>query len=82
MSEGRDGKVGSRGGGRGLKRSGRSGDGGGEAYSVCAWPQSYDHRLSHPYYAGTERVGFSLTRQTMLAPSAKRREVFGESHEG
>ena len=33
-------------------------------------------------YAGTEHVGFSATRQTMLAPSAKRREVFGESHEG
>ena len=37
---------------------------------------------SHPYYAGTEHVGFSPTRQTLLAPSAKRREVFGESHEG
>ena len=36
----------------------------------------------HPYYAGTEHVGFSPTRQTLLAPSAKRREVFGESHEG
>ena len=32
--------------------------------------------------AGTEHVGFSPTRQTSLAPSAKRREVFGESHEG
>ena len=31
--------------------------------------------------AGRERVGFSPTRQTLLAPSAKRREVFGESHE-
>ena len=38
-------------------------------------------RPSHPYYAGTEHVGFSPTRQTLLAPSAKRREVFGESHE-
>ena len=26
--------------------------------SFCAWPQSYDHRPSHPYYAGTEHVGF------------------------
>ena len=51
-------------------------------YSVCAWPLPYDHRPSHPYYAGTEHVGFSPTRQTLLAPSAKRREVFGESHEG
>ena len=40
-----------------------------------------DHRPSHPYYAGTEYVGFSPTRQTLLAPSEKRREVFGESHE-
>ena len=29
-----------------------------------------------------EHVGFSPTRQTLLAPSAKRREVFGESHKG
>ena len=27
-------------------------------YSVCAWPQSYDHTPSHPYHAGTEHVGF------------------------
>ena len=47
-----------------------------------AWPQLYDHRPSHPYNAGTEHVGFSRTRQTLLAPSAKRREVFGEPHEG
>ena len=33
-------------------------------------------------YAGTEHVGFSPTRQTMLGPSAKRCEVLGESHEG
>ena len=32
--------------------------------------------------ARTEHVGFSPTRQISLAPSAKRREVFGESHEG
>ena len=38
-------------------------------------------RSSHLYYAGAEHVGFSPTRQTLLAPSAKRREVFGESHE-
>ena len=48
-------------------------------YSVCAWPSSYDHRPSRPHYAGTEHVGFSPTRQTLLAPSAKRREVFGMS---
>ena len=51
-------------------------------YSICAWPYSYDHRPAHPYYAGTEHVGFAPTRQTLLAPSAKRRDVFGESHEG
>ena len=41
-----------------------------------------DHRPSHPYYAGTEHVGFSRIRQTSCAPSAERRDVFGESHEG
>ena len=49
----------------------------GGVYSVCAWPESYGRRPSHPYYAATEHVGFS-TRQTLLAPSAKRREVFGD----
>ena len=43
---------------------------------------SHDHRPSHPYYAGTEHVGFPPTRRTLLAPSAKRHEAFGESHEG
>ena len=50
-----------------------------------AWPQSYDRTPSHPHNAGTEEhvFGFSWTRQqTLLAPSAKRREVLGESHEG
>ena len=32
----------------------------------------YDHRPSQPHNAGTEHVGFSPTRQTLLAPSAKR----------
>ena len=36
----------------------------------------------HPYNAGTEHAGVSPTRQTLLSPSAKRREVFGEAHEG
>ena len=39
-------------------------------------------KTSHPYNAGTEYVGFSPTRQTLLARSAKHREVLGESHEG
>ena len=39
--------------------------------------------LRIPYNAGTEHVGFSTTtRQTSLAQNSKRREVFGESHEG
>ena len=42
----------------------------------------YGHRPSHPYNAGTEYVGFLPTKQTLLAPSAKRRDVFGDSHEG
>ena len=39
------------------------------------------YRPSHPYNVGTEHVGFPPTRQALLAPSAKRREVLGESHE-
>ena len=40
-------------------------------------------RPSDYYNAGREHVEFSPTRQTLRrAPSAKRREVFGESHEG
>ena len=44
---------------------------------------AYGDRPSHPYYLGTEHVGFSPTRQTLLvAPKrAKRREAFGESHQ-
>ena len=51
-------------------------------YSCHACPWSSEHRPSHPYNTGTEHVGSSPTRQKMLAPSAKLREVFGESHEG
>ena len=70
-----------RGNTKGEERGARGGGRGG-VYSVCAWPQLYDLRPSHSYDAGTEHVGFSPTRQTLLAPSTKRREVFGESHEG
>ena len=56
------------------------GEGGGGTH-VMPDPQSYDHRPSHPYNAGTKHVGFPSTRQTLLAPSAKRRDVLGESHE-
>ena len=37
---------------------------------------------SIPTMPGRSTSGFSPTRQTLHAPSAKRREVFGESHEG
>ena len=47
----------------------------------CNTGESYGHRPSHPYNAGTEHAECSPTRQTLLAPSAKLREVFGESHE-
>ena len=39
-------------------------------------------RMTIDNYAGTEHVRFSPTQQMLLVPSAKRREVFGESHEG
>ena len=39
-------------------------------------------RMTIDHYAGTEHVGFSQTRQALLAPSAKRREVFGKSNGG
>ena len=38
--------------------------------------------LAHPYYAGMEHVGLPTPRHTLFAPTAKRREVFSESHEG
>ena len=41
-----------------------------------------DHSPFHSFHAGTERVEFSPTRKALLEPSAKRGEVFGQSHEG
>ena len=35
-----------------------------------------------PYNAGTEHVGFSPTRQTLLAPNAKHHEMLVELREG
>ena len=59
---------------------GRSHRGGG--WRVCAryhtWPWPYGHGPSPLYNAGTEHVGFSPTRQILLTPRAKCREVFGE----
>ena len=65
-------------------RGGRGFDGGG-GYSIFMHGRSRMtiwYRPSHPYNAGTTHVGFSPTRHTLLAPSAKRRDVFGESHAG
>ena len=52
----------------------------GGVYSIFAHGRSrmtIDPRIPN---ARTEHVGFSPTRQTFLAPRAKRREAFGESH--
>ena len=46
--------------------------------AIVAWPQT----LASVLCRDGEHVGFSPTSQTLLALSAKRREVFGESHEG
>ena len=56
---------------------------GGGVVGVCwcsSWPQSDDP--SHSDNAGTDQVGFSPTRQTLRAPSAKHRELLSESYEG
>ena len=45
---------------------------------LCALGASHRPRTSRPshaYNAGTEHVVFSPARQTLLAPSAKRRDV-------
>ena len=56
------------------------GSGGGIHYHP--WPSSYEHRPSHPYNPGTEQlVGFHRLGTYCFAPSAKRREVLGGSHE-
>ena len=46
--------------------------------AIVVWPYCGPSRLHN---AGKECVGFSPIRQTLLAPSAKRREVFGKSHD-
>ena len=58
---------------------------GGRVYSIFMHDRSGIttwYRPLHPLNARTEHVGFSPTRQALLAPSAKRRDVSGESHEG
>ena len=65
-------------------RAARAGEGGVliSCFMQDRSPMTIAIRPSHLCNAGTEHVGFSPTRQTLRAPSAKRREVFGESHEG
>ena len=66
--------------GVGTRGAGRGGGGGTHAMHGRSRMKQY-HKPSYPYNAGTEHVRFPLTRQTLLAPSAKRYEEFGESHE-
>ena len=61
---------------RGGREGGREGGRGGTLSNT------HGHIPSHPYKVGTEHVRLSLTRQTLRGPSAKRREVSSESHEG
>lgn len=78
------------GGGRGERGSGREegggregeggGGGGGGSHFIHSRSRMTIH--PHPYNGRTEHVEFSPTRQTLRARSAKRREEFGESHEG
>ena len=53
-----------------------------DMYSISCISLVHDHRPSHPYNAGMEHVGFTPTRQTSLAPSATRREVYGKFSPG
>ena len=54
----------------------------GEVYSSSCMAVKWHVWPQHAYNTGTGHVGFSPTRQTLLAPSEKRREMFGDSHEG
>ena len=56
--------------------------GGGGVVRILRGRGLKDCRPSHAYDAWAEHVGYSPTRQELFAPSAKRREVFGESHAG
>ena len=47
--------------------------------SIFSPGSSVGSTITHPYNAGMEHVGFHIPD---IAPSSKRREVFGESHEG
>ena len=66
-----------RGGGRVIERHPR-GRGCTHSMHSCG-RKTIDPRI--PTMPGRSTSGVSPTRQTLLAPSAKRREVFGESHE-
>ena len=60
----------------------RERDGRGVLDIIGGRSRMHDHRPSHPYNTGMEHVGLSPTGQIALAPIAKLRGVFGESHEG
>ena len=53
-------------------------EGGGGVLNLCMTVR----RHSHPYCAATEHVVLSPTKRKLLAPNAKCRKVFGDSHEG
>ena len=55
--------------------------GGGEGVLIFVHAVVVRPLTSHPYKAGTEHAGFSPD-QALTSPSAKRSEVFGESHAG
>ena len=71
-------------GGGGILIKGLPGARGG-GYSYHAWLKHFrtiDPRISTMRDTALRIFTFSPTRQTLLAPSAKRRDVFGESHGG
>ena len=61
---------------------GRRGGGKGGLLNIMHGHSRMIHRPSHLYNAGTKYVGFSPAKQTLLAPSARRREVSAGGTEG
>ena len=63
---------------------GRGGGGGGGCthFMRSRSPKTIDPRFPTMPARSTEHVGFSPTRQRSRAPSAKRRDEFGKSHDG
>ena len=63
-------------------RGSEGGGGGGAVLIVRIAVIVWSYTVASVQRRDAERVGFLPTRQTSRAPSAKRREVFGESHQG